>query len=278
MHLGADYGLFGELEEELDGTAGGPETVALGSGLRRLPSTRMGALDRPARSARSTSYGDRLVARPEAAAGGASPGSKIDAARLRDPRPRDHRGRPARPDERDGRALEPPGRARHRGGGGLGRRGVRHAEAAALGAREHRAAKSNTGCARLHGLFASLRRDTAATRRLTRWATRSTSSCNGYVAGALAALEMVPSTLETEPYKAPPSIGSRQMSPLDRRQFLGRSAAVLGAGAIGLGVGARGRVRVLDLRSRPPRRRPSASSPTNSPRAAPSTATTRPGS
>src|SRR5580692_9119825 len=28
------------------------------------------------------------------------------------------------------------------------------------------------------------------------------------------------------------------MSPLDRRQFLGRSAAVLGAGAIGLGVGA----------------------------------------
>ncbi len=28
------------------------------------------------------------------------------------------------------------------------------------------------------------------------------------------------------------------MSPLDRRQFLGRSAAVIGAGAIGLGVGA----------------------------------------
>jgi nitrous oxide reductase len=28
------------------------------------------------------------------------------------------------------------------------------------------------------------------------------------------------------------------VSPLDRRQFLGRSAAVLGAGAIGLGVGA----------------------------------------
>jgi deferrochelatase/peroxidase EfeB len=28
------------------------------------------------------------------------------------------------------------------------------------------------------------------------------------------------------------------MSPLDRRQFLGRSAAVLGAGAVGLGVGA----------------------------------------
>ncbi len=26
MHLGADYGLFGELEEELDGTAGGPQT------------------------------------------------------------------------------------------------------------------------------------------------------------------------------------------------------------------------------------------------------------
>src|ERR1700743_391371 len=26
MHLGADYGLFGNLEEELDGTAGGPET------------------------------------------------------------------------------------------------------------------------------------------------------------------------------------------------------------------------------------------------------------
>src|ERR1700760_4436858 len=28
------------------------------------------------------------------------------------------------------------------------------------------------------------------------------------------------------------------MSPLDRRQFLGRSAAVLGAGAVGLGIGA----------------------------------------
>ena len=27
MHLGADYGLFGELEEELDGTAGGPEAA-----------------------------------------------------------------------------------------------------------------------------------------------------------------------------------------------------------------------------------------------------------
>ena len=31
---------------------------------------------------------------------------------------------------------------------------------------------------------------------------------NGYVAGALSALEMMPSTLETELYKAPPSIGS----------------------------------------------------------------------
>ena len=30
---------------------------------------------------------------------------------------------------------------------------------------------------------------------------------NGYVAGALGALQMVPSTLETELYKAPPSIG-----------------------------------------------------------------------
>src|ERR1700761_1894472 len=39
MHLGADYGLFGELEEELDGTAGGPETSPSDSdfvGFRRL--------------------------------------------------------------------------------------------------------------------------------------------------------------------------------------------------------------------------------------------------
>jgi hypothetical protein len=30
---------------------------------------------------------------------------------------------------------------------------------------------------------------------------------NGYVAGALGALQMVPSTLETEVYEPPPSIG-----------------------------------------------------------------------
>ena len=60
MHLGADYGLFGELEEELDGTAGGPRTSPSDPnfvGFRRLEWGLW--TGRPLRSL--SSYDDRLV-------------------------------------------------------------------------------------------------------------------------------------------------------------------------------------------------------------------------
>ena len=60
MHLGADYGLFGELEEELDGTAGGAEAATSNPdfvGFRRLEYGIWGGQPLPS----LTSYGDRLV-------------------------------------------------------------------------------------------------------------------------------------------------------------------------------------------------------------------------
>src|SRR5206468_2270942 len=59
MHLGADYGLFGVLEEELDGTAGGPKAAPSDPdfvGFRRLEWGLW--TGRPLRSL--AGYGDRL--------------------------------------------------------------------------------------------------------------------------------------------------------------------------------------------------------------------------
>jgi hypothetical protein len=61
---------------------------------------------------------------------------------------------------------------------------------------------------RLHRLFASMRHH-GSYPTLTQMGERQHEQFNGYVAGALGALQMVPSTLETELYKAPPSIGGK---------------------------------------------------------------------
>ena len=94
-----------------------------------------------------------------------------------------------------------------------------------LSGRENTEAKSKLAAAGSTGLFA-----VAAPRRplpdaRPRWATANTSGSNGYVAGALGALQMVPSTLETEPLQSAPEHRRTRMKPIDRRQFLGRSAA-----------------------------------------------------
>jgi hypothetical protein len=78
-----------------------------------------------------------------------------------------------------------------------------------LSGRENTEAEVEYWLERLHGLFASLRHG-GRYPSTTQMGTEEHERMNGYVAGALSALEMVPSTLETEAYKAPQSIGSGQ--------------------------------------------------------------------
>jgi len=203
MHLGADYGLFGELEEELAGTAGGPRTSASDPnfvGFRRLEWGLW--TGRPLRSL--SRYDHRLVAdlvRLRAAV----PGVEIDAL--------DYATRGHEIVEDAQRDLLSGMQVPWSHQGVLGTAG---AVAAAeevfrtlkplLSGRENTEAEVEYWLARLHGLFGSLRRH-GTYPSTTQLSEAEHERLNGYVAGALSALQMVPSTLETEPYKAPPSIG-----------------------------------------------------------------------
>jgi hypothetical protein len=205
MHLGADYGLFGALEGELDGTAGGPKAAPSNPdfvGFRRLEWGLW--TGRPLRSL--TSYGHRLVAdlkRLRAAV----PGVEIDAL---DYATRGHEiVEDAQRDLLNG--MDVPWS--HQGVLGTAA-AVASAEEVfttlkpLLSGRENTEPEVEYWLLRLHGLFASLRHG-GRYPSTTEMGTAERERMDGYVAGALGALQMVPSTLETETYKAPASIGGR---------------------------------------------------------------------
>lgn len=203
MHLGADYGLFGELEEELDGTAGGPRTSPSDPdfvGFRRLE---WGIwTGRPLRSL--SGYGHRLV-KDLIRLRTALPGVEIDAL---DYATRGHEIiEDAQRDLMSG--MDVP----------WSQEGVLGTAAALasveevfqtlkplLSGRENTEGEVENWLIRVHELFDSMRRD-GRYPTLDQMGEREHERLNGYVAGALSALQMVPSTLETEPYEAPPSIG-----------------------------------------------------------------------
>lgn len=203
MHLGADYGLFGRLEEEIDGTAGGPRMAAKDpdfAGFRRLEWGLW--TGRPPRSL--TPYGRRLVhdlKRLRAAL----PGVKIDAL---DYATRGHEIiEDAQRDLMSGTDV-PWSRQ-----GVLGTAAalasveeVFHTLKPLLDGREDTEGEVENWLLRLHRLFASMDRH-GTYPSLAQMGEREHEQFNGYVAGALSALQMVPSTLETELYEAPPSIG-----------------------------------------------------------------------
>ncbi|HVX34318.1 MAG TPA: EfeM/EfeO family lipoprotein [Solirubrobacterales bacterium] len=206
MHLGADYGLFGRLEEELDGTAGGPKASPSDPefvGFRRLE---WGIwTGRPLRSL--SPYAHRLVADLKRLRK-ALPGVRIDAL---DYATRGHEiVEDAQRDLLSGMDV-PWSHA--------GVLGTAAAVASAeevfttlkplLSGREDTEPEVESWLHRLRGLFASLRHD-GRYPSTTQMGTEERERLNGYVAGALTALRMVPSTLETEAYEAPPSIGGRR--------------------------------------------------------------------
>jgi hypothetical protein len=203
MHLGADYGLFGNLEEELDGTAGGPRTSPSDPdfvGFRRLEWGLW--TGRPLRSLSSYNY--RLIAdltRLRAAV----PGIEIDAL---DYATRGHEIiEDAQRDLMSG--MDVPWS--HQGvlGTAAALASVEeafHTLKPLLVGRENTEGEVEYWLLRLHRLFASMRHH-GSYPTLTQMGTQEHEQFNGFVAGALGALEMVPSTLETENYEAPPSIG-----------------------------------------------------------------------
>jgi hypothetical protein len=206
MHLGADYGLFGELEEELDGTAGGalaatsnPDFV----GFRRLE---YGIWDgQPLPSL--TAYSDRLV-KDLKHLRKALPGVEIEAL---DYATRGHEiVEDAQRDLMNG--MDVPWS--HQGVLGTAAAVESAAEVfktlkPLLSGRENTEGEVEYWLDRLHKLFASLGHD-GRYPSTTEMGTEARERMNGYVAGALSAMQMVPSTLETEAYKAPVSIGGKQ--------------------------------------------------------------------
>jgi hypothetical protein len=206
MHLGADYGLFGELEEELDGTAGGPQTSPSDPnfvGFRRLEwglwtGKPLGSL---------ASYDDRLV-KDLKRLRAAVPGVEIDAL---DYATRGHEiVEDAQRDLMSG--MDVPWS--HQGVLGTAAaltsvEEVIHTLKPLLAGREDTEGEVGNWLLRLHQLFDSMRHH-GSYPTLTQMGEREHEQFNGYVAGALGALQMVPSTLETELYKAPPSIGGNR--------------------------------------------------------------------
>jgi hypothetical protein len=205
MHLGADYGLFGELEEELDGTAGGAKAATSNPdfvGFRRLEYGIWGGQPLPSLA----SYDHRLVA-DLGRLKKALPGVEIDAL---DYATRGHEiVEDAQRDLMNG--MDVPWS--HQGVLGTAA-AVASAEEVfktlkpLLAGRENTEGEVEYWLARLHDLFASLDHR-GAYPSTTEMGTEQRERMNGYVAGALSALQMVPSTLETETYKAPPSIGGK---------------------------------------------------------------------
>jgi hypothetical protein len=203
MHLGADYGLFGELEEELDGTAGGPETSPSDPGFVGFRRLEWGLwTGRPLRSL--SGYDHRLVAdliRLRAAV----PGVEIDAL---DYATRGHEIiEDAQRDLMSG--MDVP----------WSHQGVLGTAAALasveevfqtlkplLSGRENTEGEVENWLVRLRQVFAGIRHD-GRYPSLDQMGAREHERLNGYVAGTLSALQMMPSTLETELYEAPPRIG-----------------------------------------------------------------------
>ncbi len=205
MHLGADYGLFGALEEELDGTAGGPETSPSDPGFVGFRRLEWGLwTGRPLRSL--SRYDHRLVAdltRLRAAV----PGVEIDAL--------DYATRGHEIIEDAQRDLMSGADVPWSHQGVLGTAAalasveeVFQTLKPLLSGRENTEGEVENWLVRLHELFAGMRRD-GRYPSLVQMGEREHERLNGYVAGALSALEMVPSTLETETYEAPPSIGGK---------------------------------------------------------------------
>lgn len=202
MHLGADYGLFGNLEEELDGTAGGPQTSPSDPnfvGFRRLEWGLW--TGRPLHSLER--YDHRLVADLNRLRT-AVPGVEIT--------PLDYATRGHEIIEDAQRDLMSGMDVPWSHQGVLGTASALSAveEVFAtlkplLSGRENTEGEVEYWLHRLHGLFGSMRRH-GTYPTLTQMGEREHETFNGYVAGSLSALEMVPSTLETELYKAPPSI------------------------------------------------------------------------
>jgi hypothetical protein len=203
MHLGADYGLFGHLEEELDGTAGGPETSTSDPnfvGFRRLEWGLW--TGRPLRSL--SRYDHRLIAdlnRLRAAV----PGVEIT--------PLDYATRgheiveDAQRDLMSGMDVPWSHQAVLGTASALAAvEEVFQTLKPLLSGRENTEGEVEYWLIRLHGLFASMRRH-GSYPSLTQMGEQEHERFNGYVAGSLSALAMVPSTLETELYEAPPSIG-----------------------------------------------------------------------
>ena len=203
MHLGADYGLFGELEEELDGTAGGPRTSPADPdfvGFRRLEwglwtGRPLGSL---------FGYAHRLVAdliRLRAAI----PGVEIDAL---DYATRGHEIiEDAQRDLMSG--MDVPWS--HQGVLGTAAALASVEEVFGtlkplLSGRENTEGEVENWLIRLRRLFDGMHRH-GRYPTLDGMSEREHETFNGYVAGALGALQMVPSTLETELYEPPPSIG-----------------------------------------------------------------------
>jgi hypothetical protein len=206
MHLGADYGLFGQLEEELDGTAGGPKTSPSNPdfvGFRRLE---WGIwTGRPLGSV--VSYDHRLVADLKRLRK-ALPGVEIAAL---DYATRGHEiVEDAQRDLMNG--MDVPWS--HQGVLGTAA-AVDSAEEVfktlkpLLSGRENTETEVEAWLKRLQRVFASVRRD-GRYPSTTQLGTDERERLNGYVAGALSALQMVPSTLETENYKAPEAIGRKK--------------------------------------------------------------------
>jgi hypothetical protein len=203
MHLGADYGLFGELEEELDGTAGGPRTSQSDPGFVGFRRLEWGIwTGRPLRSL--SGYGHRLV-RDLIRLRAAVPGVEIDAL---DYATRGHEiVEDAQRDLMSGADVP------------WSHQGVLGTAAALasveevfqtlkplLSGRENTEGEVENWLVRLHDLFDGIRRHCQYP-SLDQMGGAEHERLNGYVAGALGALQMVPSTLETEAYEAPPSIG-----------------------------------------------------------------------
>jgi hypothetical protein len=191
MHLGADYGLFGELEEGLEGT------------FRRLEWGLW--TGRPLHSL--TSRGEGLVTDLKHLRA-ALPGVEIDAL--------DYATRGHEIVEDAQRDLLSGADVPWSHQGVLGTAGaVASAEEVfrtlkpLLSGRENTEPEVEYWLLRLHRFFGSLRHD-GRYPSTTEMGTAAHERMNGYVAGALSALQMVPSTLETKAPKAPPSIGSSE--------------------------------------------------------------------
>lgn len=204
MHLGADYGLFGTLEEELDGTAGGLSTARSNPRFAGLHRLEWGLWTGRALSS-LVRYDTRLIA---------------DLGRLRRAVPAVHIA-PLDYANRSHEIIEDAQRDLLSGmdvpwskQGVLGTAAsfaateeLFHTLQPLLSGRENTEGEVSNWLARLRGLFASIRR---------RWHGRYPSSgemsayerrrLNGYIAGALSALRQMPPTLETKVYRPPSKI------------------------------------------------------------------------